>query len=346
MLKRLFFSCALAGTLFVLAAVFAGSAAADSGFNPGFQTLGVWEAERKIRMDVAVWYPTKRAPRLLQYDGWDILGARRAAISPGLHPLLLLSHGTAGSRFSLHQLAAALAREGFIVAAPTHQGDNIDSMGLLFSLGQLESRVRELRALPDILLADETFGPAVDAAKIGVIGFGPGGAAALLMAGGRLDGAGWGEYCHRAGRGDPYCSQWVAARMEIMAASIDPGQTYRDERIKAAAAVAPGYGMFFSAASLRDLAIPLLLLRADLDAVNRAPHHADAIRYALPQSPEYHILTHTDNAALLSPCAQDLARMLPGICIPSPAADRRETQRQLAAHISRFMLRHLDNNAN
>ena len=54
--------------------------------------------------------------------------SRGAAPVEGQHPLVVLSHDSAGSRFSLHALASQLARNGFVVVAPTHAHDNVDSL--------------------------------------------------------------------------------------------------------------------------------------------------------------------------------------------------------------------------
>ena len=316
-------------------------AAAEETYTPGFQTLGLWEPEQNLRMDTAVWYHARRAPRTLRYGDWEFRAARRATPVPGRYPLILLSHDSGGSRFSLHLLAGELARAGFVVAAPTHRMDNMNLIANPFSLPQLRDRVRELRALPDILAQTAPFADIIDFDRIGVIGIGPGGAAALLLAGGRLDNAGWEHYCFRAGPRDVYCSAWAAPRMDAMAKAIARDESWYDPRIGAAAVVAPAYGMLFTPGSLQDVRTPILLLRADLDRINRAPHHADAIFKALPQVPDYVILQHTDNASLMSPCTPELAALIPDMCTPLPEADQEEAQRQLSEHTIRFMTAHL-----
>ena len=92
-------------------------ALADNGYNPGFRTLGFWQQESGIRVDVNVWYPSVRAPRSLSYAPWTIRGARNGKPVPGRFPLILLSHPSSGTRFSFHDTAAALAARGFVVAA-------------------------------------------------------------------------------------------------------------------------------------------------------------------------------------------------------------------------------------
>ena len=58
-----------------------------------------------------------------------VRGARRqtragATIAEGLFPLVIISHGHAGSRFGHHDLAEQLARAGYVVAAVEHAGDS------------------------------------------------------------------------------------------------------------------------------------------------------------------------------------------------------------------------------
>ena len=115
-------------------------ALADNGYNPGFRTLGFWQQESGIRVDVNVWYPSVRAPRSLSYAPWTIRGARNGKPVPGRFPLILLSHPSSGTRFSFHDTAAALAARGFVVAAPTHPRDCMENMDHLFLWEQLKDR--------------------------------------------------------------------------------------------------------------------------------------------------------------------------------------------------------------
>ncbi len=320
-------------------AVFPVTAAAQ--LHPGFQSLGIWSAESGLRLDVALWYPTRRAPSLIRGDDWSFRSARGAAPVEGRHPLILLSHAEAGSRFSLNRLAVRLASGGFVVAAPTHTGDNPDDMSRLFSVEHVAGRSTELSALLTELLTSPRTKDFIDPQRIGVLGVGPGGTAALLLAGGRLDPFGWSDYCTRAGSADPYCTPWPASRMETMIADPNLETSRADPRIKAAAAAAPAYGMLFSRRSLAGLRLPLLLLRADLDEINRAPHHVDAVRAALPQEPDFAVLNNTRNASLISPCAPTLAQTLPELCMGVSAEERQNSQDQLSELVLAFFLRTL-----
>ncbi len=322
-----------------LAAVFAAfPVAAAPQLHPGFQSLGIWSPESGLRLDVALWYPTRRAPSLIRRDDWSFRSARGSAPVEGRHPLILLSHAEAGSRFSLNRLAVRLASGGFVVAAPTHTEDNPDDMSRLFSVEHVAGRTAELSALLTELLTSSRTKEFIDPQRIGVLGVGPGGTAALLLAGGRLDPSGWSDYCAQAGSTDPYCTPWAASRMEKMVADPNLEAPRADPRIKAAAAAAPAYGMLFSRRSLSALRLPLLLLRADLDEINRAPHHADAVRTALPQEPDFAVLNNTRNASLIAPCAPPLAQTLPELCTGVSTEERQNSQDQLSELALAFFL--------
>lgn len=310
---------------------------------PGFRTLGVWNPTTGVRLDLAIWYPTNRSPSSVDYGNWTFSASRGAPPLTGQHPLVLLSHDSAGSRFSLHQLATALVQKGFVVAAPTHLGDNIDNMSLLFTGEQLVQRARQLSATLDMLLSHSDTAPLIDPQRIGVLGIGPGGTAALLLAGARLDPTGWSSYCTRspARSNDPYCSPWAKVRMDKLVATPGLEASFRDRRIRIAAAVAPTYCMLLTPNGLTRIRIPLLLLKAGKDRLNRPPSDAEALARALPHLTQFGILPEANAAALMSPCSENMAQTLPELCLSVTPKIRDTVQLRLAQYASTFFLRHL-----
>ena len=317
-------------------------AAADQNLRVGFKTLGLWHAHNNTRADLAVWYPAGRIPSELHYGPWTIKAARNAKEIPGLFPLVIISHDSPGTRFSHHGSAEALTKNGFVVAALTHHGDNMDDMSHLFTLEQIRSRAAQIRAALDTLLTHPETHGFIDPRRIGIVGFGVGGTVALLLKGARLDGRDWPMYCGRAEADDPYCSPWAASRMSALVASLSvPRPSLADPRIKAVAAVAPAYGMLFTRESLADLRIPTLILRAEHDRINRAPLHADAIKNAMPHAPEYAVIANADGASLMSACPPQVLRDLPELCSKVSAEKRAHIHHQLNTLLNRFLLERL-----
>ena len=113
--------------------LFTPSANAADNYMVGFRTLGQSAPDTGLRLAVNVWYPSVRPPRDLNYAPWEISASRAGKAVDGRFPLLLLSHDTAGTRFSYHDTAAWLASLGFVVVAPNHPGDNMDNMDNLLT---------------------------------------------------------------------------------------------------------------------------------------------------------------------------------------------------------------------
>ena len=307
--------------------------------NVGLRTIGHTDASRGLRLDVNVWYPTAKAPRRQRFPPWDLMGARDAKPLPGPFPLLLLSHSTAGNRFTYHDTALALAEAGFVVAAPTHPGDNMDNMPDLYSWRQLSPRVTELSALVDVLEADGELGPSIDRNRIGALGFGSGATTVLLLGGALPDCAEWEQFC-REGREEEdtgiYCNAWVRPRIgQRLCTALPLTKSPADTRIRAVAAIDPDFAMLFTQKSLRWFAPPLLLVTAARERTN--PARATArLATLFPVPPKRLSLEQADAGALMAPCPEALAEELPELCRSCSEEERRSTHAALVAALVDF----------
>ena len=331
--------CALSALLLLLASP--GDGRGAEAYKPAFRTLGELAGDPSLRLDINVWYPGVRAPRELGYSPWTIYAARNGRPAEGRFPLLLLSHATPGTRFSYHDTAARLAARGFVVAAPAHARDSMHNMDDLFTWAQLENRVKELSAVIDVLLADKELSASIDPGRIGVLGFGTGGSAALLLGGALPDCAPWADYCARAKGGDAYCDPWVRGKIDAICAGFPLKKSLADPRIKAVASVAPGYGLLFGAASFRHFYPPLLLVVAGAEKVDRAELHAGAIARLPGLKATVLEIPEADTGALMAPCPPSVAAELPELCLSVSAETRAGISRRLDAALTEFFLRHL-----
>jgi predicted dienelactone hydrolase len=130
-------------------------------------------------LDVAVWYPTADpawtpASPIEQ----DLLAALDAPPHPeavGL-PSVVFSHGHCGSEAKMSHLLAALARAGFVAAAPAHAGDTVIDPDCEADVGTaIAQRPADLEAVLDALLAwnEDPAWPlagAIDPGRIGAMG--------------------------------------------------------------------------------------------------------------------------------------------------------------------------------
>ena len=179
--------------------------------NPGFRSVGLWDQTIPLRMDIAVWYPSSRLPKELSLEEWSLLVARNGSAVPGKYPVILLSHTMAASRLASHDLAAALARNGFMVIAPTHPTDNTDDTSGVFHAALFANRPKHLLMALAAVEQSTILGPLMDRSRIGVLGVGAGAATALQLAGALPDLSRLSEICPETENGNPLCSQWAKA---------------------------------------------------------------------------------------------------------------------------------------
>lgn len=130
--------------------------------------------------------PVRQGPFVLQVaPDAAPASAPTPALAPagaGRWPVVVLSHGTGGSPLSDHQLAATLARAGFVVAQPLHQGDNHQDTTLA-GPDSWQRRPAEITRTLDALAAHPVWGSRLALDRVGVHGMSAGGATALVMAG-------------------------------------------------------------------------------------------------------------------------------------------------------------------
>lgn len=178
-----------------------------------------------------------RAPSEIHLGDWTLDVARGGKEVPGRLLIARPAPARRVHRPAHHDTAEALARAGFVVAAPTHPGDNSNDTSPPPCREQLTARPRHVSTTISRLLRAPETGPMIDPTRIGVVGFGTGGATALLLAGARPDGSRYAGYCERTTPGDPYCTKWAAerlARLPEALRALPPGAGAPESTINAA----------------------------------------------------------------------------------------------------------------
>lgn len=168
-----------------------------TSYNVGFQVITYSNG-----LKAAVWYPTLDPPGNDTYPYFlssDFV-RNAAQVSGRTFPLIIHSHGDQGCGTQQEVFMEALARAGFIVAAPDHPdaGCNVDGTTNrgpdpvakpaytnpeLWNDATGAQRRDELRTLTDYMLATEPFRSRIDATRIGLSGYSFGGYTALGLVG-------------------------------------------------------------------------------------------------------------------------------------------------------------------
>jgi len=243
---------------------------------------------------VALFYPTAVADRAVPMGPWlPVVAPGAPASDARLKGLILLSHGTGGTELNHHNLGTRLARDGYLVAAVRHAGDNWQDRSLLASGRYFSERPLQLSRVLDALLASPEWGPRIPADRIGAVGHSAGGYSVLALAGAEAERQRSAQHC-RTVQDDPgYCSlaKGPAAATEAPGSQAVPAAraaapearpvSVPDRRIRAVVALAP-MAVVFTAESLAAITVPVRVIVAEHDAVLSGKYHGGHVVASLP----------------------------------------------------------------
>jgi predicted dienelactone hydrolase len=299
----------------------------------GFQEVQVADPGNDP-ITVGIWYPTAE-PAREQRLGTLVQSVAPGAPVAGEHlPLVVISHGTGGWYGSHVDTALALARAGFVVAAPTHPGDNYRDQS---RAAEIRRRPPQLQRVTDYMLGEWPDHARINPDRIGAFGFSAGGFTVLADIGGAADFSRIKPHCEA--HPDYFeCALIKRAGMASPPAAANPAAptSFRDPRIKAAVIAAPALGYTFSGEALDPVTIPVQLWSAEFDHILPAPDYADSVRAKLPRPPEFHLVAKADHFDFLAPCTADLAKVAPDICQSIAGFDRAEFHQRFDAEVVRF----------
>jgi predicted dienelactone hydrolase len=303
---------------------------------------------------VTVFYPSSSAAQPLKRGRFTFELARDGAPVKGNGHLVVISHGSGGSPWAHENLARTLVNAGFIVAVPTHRGDNYRDSGTP-GPESWERRPAEVSHAIDAVTRDPRFASLAGADRVGVYGMSAGGHTALTFAGGRWSRMLFREHCEAHIADDFPACVGLAARLrgdfldpvkESIALAVirwrfdDPSwHTYNDPRVKAAVAAVP-FAADFDMDSLAAPRIALGLVTVGKDRWLRREFHAGAVLKACKSCELVADIADGGHGALLSPFPPGLGERAALLLDDPPGFDRGELP-AVDWKITAFFQRHL-----
>ena len=257
--------------------------AADTFAGLRLQTLDTSATEK---IEIAMWYPTTTASQATPLGPHVLDVAMNAPANAGPFPLIVISHGNGGMNLNHQELAAGLARGGFVVAALTHPGDNYKDRSLVGKPAYFTERPRQVSRMVDALLVDPAWKPLIDANRIGFLGHSAGGFTGEALIGATPSIANTVRHCAANYDDDVWFCKVNGSKEKAIenARNVEyipavPGSA--DPRIKAAVLVAP-LGQFFTEASLKAVKVPVRVYVAVRDEVLIPKFHAGYVARTIP----------------------------------------------------------------
>ena len=314
----------------------------------GFASIEVTDPVRGGPMPGYVFYPASaRAESPTRVGPYEVQAARDAPALSGAKPLVLLSHGHAGSNLGHHDLAIHLAGHGFVVATIAHSGDDFRDASLDGHPEVLGGRPVQISATIDALLRDPRWKPLIDENRIGVAGFSNGGYTSLLLVGAVPNLRRFVDYCRRY-PDDKLCAgakpleaeaerrgQTIEAFMDGMQDQLTRWGKTSDPRVKSAFAMAP-LSLVFDAEGLAGIQRPVFLYYSEGDTLLRPSENAARIEPLLKTLAGVRTIPKADHWVFIPPCTPELAEAVPEICTDPPGVDRAAAHARMNADALAF----------
>jgi predicted dienelactone hydrolase len=294
---------------------------------------------------VALYYPTTAAPRTIAMGPFTLDVAIGARPVDKVKALILLSHGIGGSELGHSVLAQALARDGYLVAALRHPGDNWQDRSLIEKSPEryFDARPRQASRVIDAILVDPTWKERIatdsQGPRVGALGHSAGGYTVLALAGARPDLSRVRNHCQAEASEDPiFCGLGRSAG--AMAAPPADTSTLKDERVRAIVALAPA-GVALTAESLATVRPATMIYVAELDRFLVPRFHAEWVAAHLPAS-NLHRVPNAWHFAFMDPPSMSLPSPDGDVAANPPGFDRAAFLKQLGDEIAAFFDTSLD----
>lgn len=276
---------------------------------------------------VTIWYPTSSKPGFVMVGLRGERVASEGAIAGKNLPLVIISHGTAGGPMSHADTAIALAEKGFVVAAPTHPGDNFQDSSDVGKPDWLPNRARQVERVIDMMTGSWNGRTHLDARRIGIFGFSAGATTALMTLGAVPDLTRIASQCTR--HPEFVCKLTNPAAF----AHVKPLAPVADPRILAAVIAAPGLGFTFEPNGLSNVHAPVQLWSGSADQTVPYQTNAGTIARLLPVPPETHVVSKAVHYSFLIPCGLIGP---PALCSDPKGFDRAAFHKSFNNAVTRF----------
>ena len=261
---------------------------------------------------------------------------QNATIPNQKFPLLLVSHGTGGNRFSLTWFIERMVKEGYVVVSLDHYGNSTFNK-IPREFVKWWERAIDVQYVLTKILDDKRIGKKIDVSRIGGVGFSLGGYTNIALAGGYVDRT-VGKNEKSDDREMPPEFPKTDEKMDfendsLIASSYNTyGNRVKDDRIKAFFVMAPAIGFgFHSKAQTKKITAPIFIVAGKGDT--NTPIQNNALKYhELIKTSQLHLFDgEVGHYVFLNEPTEFGKEVAPEITIDKPTVNRKEIHEKTLA---------------
>ena len=301
-------------------------------YNVGQKSISYTDDSRDRPIVTEIWYPTKD---IKHKDGpsqnqrmpfVEIKTIPNANIANDKFPLLLVSHGTGGNRFSLTWFIEEMVQAGYIVVSVDHYGNN-SFHKLPREFVKWWERAIDIQYVLTEILKDDLVGESIDRSKIGGVGFSLGGYTNIALAGGYVDRSSKEVQGSELPPEFPDTGEEINFETDslIVASYLKYKDKVKDDRIKAFFVMAPAIGFgFHSKAQVKDITAPIFMVAGKGDTNTPVKYNAEKYKQLISTSTLHLFGDHVDHYVFLNEGTDFGKQILPQLTVDHPTVDRKE----------------------
>jgi predicted dienelactone hydrolase len=305
----------------------------------GSQSIPMTDASRQRNVVSEVWFEAAPSTPIESFSvapplqSFKLTVGAQPAPGQGRKPLIVISHGNWGTRYSYGWLATELVKAGYVVLSTTHPGTMFGDLRPEYR-ARLWERSQDISFALSQLLNDPAWKAQIDENRIGFAGHSFGGWTGVSLAGGIYDYARQLQACKDLNPKDQYCTGLIND-FDPARPVADGRRSFKDERFKAFYLMASGMATGFDEASLKAISRPMLFDTARTDPVLSPSIGSSLFAKLIPSASEtVRDVGHFTYVALCRPLIGRAA--LGQACEDPSGVDRAATHELVARDMLRF----------
>ncbi|MRI01615.1 dienelactone hydrolase [Kriegella sp. EG-1] len=306
----------------------------NNTYNVGQQSITYIDETRNRPLPTEIWYPTldrlpNTSPNTENKPLFKTIPTiPNARMEHGKFPLLIISHGTGGSRFSLTWFIEKMVKEGYVVVSLDHYGNSTFNK-IPREFVKWWERSIDVQYVLTQVLEDPRIGTQIDTSKIGGVGFSLGGYTNIALAGGYVDRS-MPENGNDEGRALPaeFPKTDEVIDFENDSLIVASYQQYKDlvkdERLKAFFVMAPAVGFgFHSKAQTAKITAPVYIVAGKGDTVVPVKSNAEKFDRLIDTSTLHLYNAQVGHYVFLNEATEFGKEMMPAIAVDHVAVNRK-----------------------